>query len=260
MKKRALFYVFFIIFVLTTTIGCSSDDVKNENNDIVTVPRSTVYTVETKVLTESLTADDGTELIYISVEYPEISNPCELENVDEINLMYSDNAQLYIDSVKAEFGTDAETSYAAAPDEFERYKFEVFCDITYNKNCFLSVKRSYDEKYEDFDGHEIYGDVYDMSVGLPLYADEIVTASGEEMLQLIFLGFTSVAEQYPERFVDGYTDILNESIKGTEFYLTDTAMVFVLQPGIATYSEYGCLTFEMPYEGNTIYFLKLYEK
>ena len=66
----------------------------------------------------------------------------------------------------------------------------------------------------------------------------------------------------PERKVYGLVYFLEgEGVASPlQFYLTDSAMVFVLQPGIATYAEYGCLTFEFPYEGNEAYFLKLYER
>lgn len=261
---KRFFLLLISLLIIISCVGCSSDDspenVDEPEFELETVPRSTVYEASMQTVTESVTAEDGTELIFISVEYPIISNPEELDNVVEINKMYADSAQDYIDAVKAEFEVAAEEAYSLDPETFERYTFIESCEITYNTNCFMSIKRDFDENYGDFSGQEIYADVYDMSVGLPLYADEIITGTGEDVLKLLFLGFTSVAEEFPERFVDGYIDILNSAIYGTEFYLTDKAMVFVIQPGIATYPEYGCLMFEMPYAGNDVYFLKLHEK
>ncbi len=265
MKKLSLLILSFVLLI--SCAACSPDEQtdeieKDQGNkaEIKSVPRSTDYKVEIKTLSDSVKAEDGTELVSVSAQYPVITNPENLENVDEINKMYADNAQAYVDAVKADFDKKVTEAYANDPESFEKYTFEASCIVTYNKNCFLSIKRDYEERFDDFVGKETYADVFDMSVGLPLYADEIITGSNEDIMSIIFLGFSAVADQYPNRFVDGYVDILNSAISGTEFYLTDSSMVFVLQPGIATYPEYGCLTFEFPYEGNEAYFLKLYEK
>lgn len=265
MKKISLLILSFILLI--SCVSCALDEQTDENDkdhgnktEIESVPRSTEYKVEIKTLSDSVKSEDGTELMTVSVQYPVVTNPESLENVDEINKMYAENAQGYIDAVKVDFEERASEAYANAPESFETYSFTVSCIVTYNENCFLSVKRDYDERYDGFIGKETYADVFDMSVGLPLYADEIITGDGEDVMSIIFLGFSAVAEQYPDRFIDGYVDILNSAISGTEFYLTDSAMVFVLQPGIVTHPEYGCLMFEFPYEGNETYFLKLYER
>ena len=265
MKKLSLLILSFVLLI--SCAACSPDEQPDETEkdqgnktEIESVPRSTEYKVEIKTLSDSVKAEDGTELISVSAQYPVITNPEDLENVDEINKMYEDNAKGYVDAVKADFDKRVTEAYATAPETFEKYTFNSSCIVTYNKNCFLSVKRDYEEKFDGFVGKETYADVFDMSVGLPLYADEIITGDNEDIMSIIFLGFSAVADQYPDRFVEGYVDILNSAISGTEFYLTDSAMVFVLQPGIATYAEYGCFTFEFPYEGNEAYFLKLYER
>ncbi len=263
MKKYLLFLA--VVIIMLFSVACSNGETGEQpgdknDNEISTLPRSTVYDVEIKTLTDSVTADDGTELIYISSDYPVISNPGKLESVDLINGIYSKGASDYIAAVKNDFLERAQASYAQSPDEYQKYTFVSDVEITYNKNCFLSVKRDYEECYNGFKGNETYAEVYDMTAGAQMYADEIITGSGEDVFKIIFLGFTSVADQFPERFVDGYVDILNNSIQGTEFYLTETGMVFVLQPGIVTLPEYGCLEFELPYEGNEMYFLKLYEQ
>jgi len=264
---KRFFAAILCIIICASCLTCCTETTDNPNTDensdgedvvsLDVVPRSTEYTVERASEKKEITASDGTLLISISVDYPIFSNPGNLQYVDDINDMYKQNALNYIDAVTEEFETESNVIYAANNDAFESYSFVVTFDVTYNKNCYISIKRTYSEKYGLFEGEEVYADVFDMAVGLPMYADEILTVESEDIYEIIFLGFSSVAEQYPERFVEDYVDVLNSSISSTEFYLTDTAMVFVLEPGIATLSEYGVLTFEMPYEGNESYFNSL---
>lgn len=267
---RKIFLILIVLIMTVFPVACNentaeegSADPQNGssgNKETAVLPRTTVYSVSKEVLTESVTAEDGTEIIYISSAYPVISNPGDLESVVLINEMYLEGAENYIKAVRNDFEQRALDEYSSSPEGFEKYTFVSDVKITYNKNCFLSVKRDYDECYSGFESKETYAEIFDMTVGAQMYADEIITGSGEDVFKIIFLGFSAVADQFPERFVEGYTDILNSAISSTEFYLTDSGMVFVLQPGIATYAEYGCLEFEMPYEGNEMYFLKLYER
>lgn len=249
MKKL---FVLSAVFLMIFAAGCAKED-RNDGAE----PKKTPYEIEFETAYRSYTAEDGMEIIYINAEYPKIVNTEEDENIAAFNEMYRQNADDYIDAVIADFSERAENTYAESPEDFEEYLFTQQCSVTFNKNGYLSIKRDYTEEYEDFEGEETYADVYDMTEMRALYANEVISSSAEDTMQIIFLGYTSVAEEYPERFKEGYTDIINSAIKETEFYLTDTAMVFVMQPGIATYPEYGCLMFEMPYEGNETFFKKI---
>ncbi|MBQ6052624.1 MAG: hypothetical protein IJL30_04965 [Clostridia bacterium] len=249
MKK---YLIFLTVFVFILASGCGDGEIKD--TDPV---EKTPYSVQIETAYRSYTAEDGMEIIYINAEYPKIVNTEEDENIAVFNEMYRQNADDYIDAVIADFSERAKNTYAESPEDFEEYLFTQQCSVTFNKNGYLSIKRDYTEEYEDFKGEETYADVYDMTEMRALYANEVISSSAEDTMQIIFLGYTSVAEEYPERFKEGYTDIINSAIKETEFYLTDTAMVFVMQPGIATYPEYGCLMFEMPYEGNETFFKKI---
>ena len=244
--------VFFTVLALILVPACSSGTETD-----TPAAFATELTVEIKTVGSVSLAPDGKEIITVSAEYPEIANPEGSEAIDAVNAAYLQNANAYIGAVKTDFDERAAAAYEDSPEEFKEYSFVQKCSVTYNRNGFLSIKRDYSEIYGDYDCEEIYADVYDMTSGRVLNADEVISASGGDILKILFLGYTSVAEEYPERFKDNYIDILNSAIDQSEFYLTDTAAVFVLQPGIATYSEYGCLMFEMPYKGNEVYFTKL---
>jgi hypothetical protein len=244
-KLLAIVTVFSLVFLT----GCAEENGKS-GEERITAP----YSVEIETAYRSYTAEDGMELIYISAEYPVIDNQDENEDIDALNELYRQNADDYINAVITDFGERVNEAYKADPEGFEEYLFHQQCSVTFNKNGYLSIKRDYTEEYEDFKGEETYADVYDMNAARALYANEVISAPAEDTMQIIFLGYTSVAEQFPERFKEGYKDIINSALSETEFYLTDTSMVFVMQPGIATYPEYGCLMFEMPYKGNEAFF------
>ena len=252
MKKL---FVLLTVFLMVFAAGCAKEDGKETAE-----PKKTPYKIEIGSVYRSYTAEDGMEIIYINAEYPIIVNSEENEDIAAFNEMYRQNADDYINAVIADFSEKAGNAYAESPEDFEEYLFTQQCEVTFNKNGYLSIKRDYTEEYSDFTGEETYADVYDMNAVRALYANEVISASADDTMQIIFLGYTAVADEYPERFKEGYVDILNSAITETEFYLTDTAMVFVMQPGIATYPEYGCLMFEMPYEGNEAFFKKILDE
>ena len=248
-------FVFLTVFMMVFAAGCEKEGGKETAE-----PKKTPYEIEIGSVYRSYTAEDGMEIIYINAEYPIIVNSEENEDIAAFNEMYRQNADDYINAVIADFSERAKIAYAESPEDFEEYLFTQQCEVTFNKNGYLSIKRDYTEEYSDFTGEETYADVYDTNAVRALYANEVISASADDTMQIIFLGYTAVADEYPERFKEGYVDILNSAITETEFYLTDTAMVFVMQPGIATYSEYGCLMFEMPYEGNEAFFKKILDE
>lgn len=252
MKK---YLIFLTVFVFIFASGCGDGEIKD--TDPV---KKTPYSVQIETAYRSYTAEDGMEIIYISAEYPVIDGQDKNEDIDALNELYRQNADDYINAVINDFGEKAAEAYKEDPESFEEYLFYQQCSVTFNKNGYLSIKRDYTEEYEDFKGEETYADVYDMTEMRALYANEVISSSAEDTMKIIFLGYSSVADEFPERFKEGYTDIINQALPETEFYLTDTAMVFVMQPGIATYPEYGCLMFEMPYKGNENFFKDLLEE
>lgn len=251
MKK---YLIFLTVFVFILASGCGDGEIKD--TDPV---KKTPYSVQIETAYRSYTAEDGMEIIYISAEYPVIDGQDKNADIDALNELYRQNADDYINAVINDFGEKAAEAYKEDPKSFEEYLFYQQCSVTFNKNGYLSIKRDYTEEYEDFKGEETYADVYDMTEMRALYANEVISSSAEDTMKIIFLGYSSVADEFPERFKEGYVDIINQALPETEFYLTDSAMVFVMQPGIATYPEYGCLMFEMPYAGNEGFFKNILE-
>lgn len=251
MKK---YLIFLTVFVFILASGCGDGEIKD--TDPV---KKTPYSVQIETAYRSYTAEDGMEIIYISAEYPVIDGQDKNADIDALNELYRQNADDYINAVINDFGEKAAEAYKEDPESFEEYLFYQQCSVTFNKNGYLSIKRDYTEEYEDFKGEETYADVYDMTEMRALYANEVISSTAEDTMKIIFLGYSSVADEFPERFKEGYVDIINQALPETEFYLTDSAMVFVMQPGIATYPEYGCLMFEMPYAGNEGFFKNILE-
>ena len=216
------------------------------------VPRSVSYDIESGSFSDLVVAEDGTVLLTVSADYPIISNPYELENIDTLNELYAENAQSYIDGTLEDLEQVVLDAYAEDADGFLPHSYEMTFEIDFNKNGFLSINRIFNEDGGDGLGviTEYYPHLIDMTTGTPLSYEALFSVPTEDIIQIIYLGFDSAAKSDPGRYYENYQDIINSERYNLQFCLTDRGVEFIMLPGVISKRQYGSRIFIVPFEDN----------
>lgn len=223
-----------IILTVILTISCSS--AVSETNDV-------------KEVNEVVKAEDGTVVLAADYRYPQIDNPKKSQVIEKINKKFEDDANGYVDAMIADYTDEALLMYEKGYID-TNYEFSVQADVTYNDGEKASVLKNY---YEYAGGAHPVGymesETYDINIGKKLAAEDILTdmTRGEINEKIRELFSMKIAES-PEGFYENAEEILNEQINDeySDFYITDSKIVFYLNPYVIAPYAAGIIMAEMP--------------
>lgn len=198
--------------------------------------------VSKKIVEEKVTAKDGTEILNISVAYPEISG--NLREIIIFNDYYQSNAERTVKEMKKEYSKAAEEFYENfGSQDFTGFSIEVTYDVTYNKNNLLCVKT---HSYQFTGGaHGNYTDnaiIWDLSEGLEKTLEELARNS-DHIMEQAEKAFRDKINADPQGFLISADEL---KISDAKYYLTNDGVTFFYDPYVIAPYAAGTIEVNIP--------------
>lgn len=89
-------------------------------------------------LSETVKAEDGTELITIEANYPVLENEENANGINTINAAFKKMAEDYVTAVKNEYQEEVEAFYLKEQNDFTAYTFEMNVELGFDGDNILS--------------------------------------------------------------------------------------------------------------------------
>lgn len=197
---------------------------------------------------------DGTDtdLAYITCAYPIIVNDGEnKEYTDEINKMFREEAEKYVESTENEYGSDAAEQYEYRGEDFTPMEFSLSYEITLNRKNMLSVT-TYD--YANTNGAHPFttckSRTFNISDGKELTLPDILDKEPSQIEKDVIESFTAWCKAQGIEMTDIDAKSLNDNAANVNWYLTDnSAILYFNAYDIAPYAA-GRPTVEILYDSN----------
>lgn len=194
-----------------------------------------------------------------TIKYPEfISNKFQMF-LKELNFYYKSKAFLYVNyDIKKLFQLAIEEYEYSVANDFPIRKYEIFVDynITYNRNCTLSL---YFDKYEytgGAHGNTIRNsDTWDLQKGKEIELYELFTEinnNQEYIFEKIYEQIANETRDGSNQYFEDYRQLVVENFNKDNFYLVEEGVVIFFQVyAIAPYVS-GITTFLIPYSTGAV--------
>lgn len=194
-----------------------------------------------------------------TIKYPEfISNKFQMF-LKELNFYYKSKALLYVNyDIKKLFQLAIEEYEYSVANDFPIRKYEIFVDynITYNRNCTLSL---YFDKYEytgGAHGNTIRNsDTWDLQKGKEIELYELFTEinnNQEYIFEKIYEQIANETRDGSNQYFEDYRQLVAENFNKDNFYLVEEGVVIFFQVyAIAPYVS-GITTFLIPYSTGAV--------
>ena len=201
--------------------------------------RVIINTIPTKTLSETVKAEDGTELITISATYPILENPDHSAAIDTINASLKKSAEDYVAAAKKDHQDEVEKFYEEFKDEatFLPYAFEQTVALEFVAGDFISgVTTDYAYTGGAHPNTVKTGFTYSTSNGKLLTLDEALEGADKLRERAVAAFQEKIAADPGLYFADAATTVEQE-IDQAQFYLAPDGVHFLFQPyDIAPYA------------------------
>lgn len=228
-------------------------DWNNDTNTVIIETKKTRHTVKTEKIEKQFKADDGTVILNISCEYPQIENTENNSYIDELNTHFKDEALEFVKSSETETLDGAKEHYSSLGEgeNWGAYEMDFTYDVDTDRNSFFGVtfqvfadlRGAHPSTYE-------YSEVYDVDEGAQLSLSGILNMDEAKAKEYIAEQFAKEIDKEPEAFFEDAKETLKKDDCIPEIRMTDTGIEAYLNTyKIAPYVA-GIIAIEFPYYGN----------
>ena len=178
---------------------------------------------------ETVKADDGTNIAYISTVYPVIEGSSDF--VKKINSEYKAQAEKFVSSAKTEFVEDAKLLYKEMGSEYNPMEFTLSYEVNTNRDGVISIT-NFD--YENTNGaHPSYSKssrTFNMTDEKELQLIDVLVGEQEGLEQTVYDAFISYLEKNDPGLDAEAAENLGSKLNDVSWYLTDDSLVMYYNP------------------------------
>ena len=178
---------------------------------------------------ETVKADDGTNIAYISTVYPVIEGSSDF--VKKINSEYKAQAEKFVSSAKTEFVEDAKLLYKKMGSEYNPMEFTLSYEVNTNRDGVISIT-NFD--YENTNGaHPSYSKssrTFNMTDEKELQLIDVLVGEQEGLEQTVYDAFISYLEKNDPGLDAEAAENLGSKLNDVSWYLTDDSLVMYYNP------------------------------
>lgn len=192
----------------------------------------------------------GTEVLNMEIEYPSVSGTGSGRTDRMINNRIKGQVNTFYDYVRNQLYRDAVDEYHTAMENnfpFREFSAVLAYNVTYNKNCHLSMFRDQFQYTSGAHGSTIkMSDTWNIRTGrLVPMADYF--RPGADYKCIILNEAIKQANKDPSIYFENYAQLMNQYFNPESYYLSDDGLVIYYQEyEIAPYTS-GLPTFTIPY-------------
>ena len=157
---------------------------------------------------ETVKADDGTNIAYISTVYPVIEGSSDF--VKKINSEYKAQAEKFVSSAKTEFVEDAKLLYKEMGSEYNPMEFTLSYEVNTNRDGVISITN------------------FDYEKELQLI--DVLVGEQEGLEQTVYDAFISYLEKNDPGLDAEAAENLGSKLNDVSWYLTDDSLVMYYNP------------------------------
>lgn len=190
-----------------------------------------ISTIPTKTLSETVEAEDGTELMTISATYPVLENPDNSDAIDTINASLKKSAEDYVAAVKKDHQDEVEKFYEEFKDEatFLPYTFEQTVELEFVVGDYVSgVTTEVSYTGGAHPNTVKTGFTYSTSDGKLLTLDKALEGA-DKLRERAVEQFNDMIDANPENFFEDAKQTVKDGIDEAQFYLAPDGVHFIFQ-------------------------------
>ncbi len=200
--------------------------------------------------TNTLKAKDGTPIFTVEVSGESFGE--NNETAKQVNASLARERQINAENIMAQYGDAAEATYEAVQAEkgnFMPWYYKYMDKVTAENNRYLSVLQEAMLFTGVRPAKTWTAKVYAVQTGQQVDPWDILPESRREVEQVVKQGFLSLIHANPSGFYGDAEKRLTEHMTEMGFYLTETGIVFFLNPDTIAPPEAGIVAFfvEYPY-------------
>ena len=218
---------------------------------ILITPPFEAYYQRAKMLSETITDDDGNALIEIAAYYPVFYNDEKIPYLDEINFECKWDAEKFMEEAR-EKKEDAKLLREQMGENFTPFVYELTYEIPYNiygdisivNHKYINIGGAHPTKVLDSRSFNISLEE-EYSVSTVIDEEKLDVSLSDYVINLFVEKFKEIAPDSGETFTYDY---VKEWIGYVQFYLTPDSLVLYFNQGeIAPYAL-GVVSVEIPYD------------
>ena len=226
-------------------------DAGQQQVTITTIEEDGIISSVIGSITESIKANDSTELINIKANYPILENNDDMAGITEINATLKKIAADYVTSIEEEYTEEAEAFYQEAKEDYRAYAFEMNVTLSFDYSNMLSGMII---KYENTGGAHPNtiktGFTYDKTTGKEMLLPDIMVGTQTEIQERIITNFHAFIDKNADNFFEDAKTTIEKEIDHVEFYMAADGIHFFFQLyDIAPYAA-GFQEIVIPYAEN----------
>lgn len=218
---------------------------------ILIAPPFEAYYQRAKMLSETITDDDGNVLVEAVAFYPAFYNDEKIPYLDEINFDCKWDAEKFIEEAR-EKKEDAKLLREQMGENFTPFVYELTYEIPYNiygdisivNHKYINIGGAHPTKVLDSRSFNI-GLEEEYSVSTVIDEEKLDVSLSDYVINIFVEKFKEIASDSGETFTYDY---VKECIGYVQFYLEPSSLVLYFNQGEAAPYALGVVSVEIPYD------------